>query len=169
MKLGDIFLVFRKWKAPLVLPQPSLLPFLNLSFSPSSFSSLSIFNTSRHSFSFSLHSFPNNCIYCIQPRLSHVGTRSILRVHCPWIKETSKTRRNNLYLRNSWISNKVRASSWRFTNIRAHVLDSVLYRTGLLAALRSKAKGSQVIGVMITASHNPAEVAPSRDIILISG
>jgi hypothetical protein len=33
-----------------------------------------------------------------------------------------------------------------------------MYRTGLLAALRSKAKGSQIIGVMITASHNPAEV-----------
>ena len=42
--------------------------------------------------------------------------------------------------------------------VRGEVLDSVLYRTGLLAALRSKAKGSQVIGVMITASHNPAEV-----------
>jgi phosphoacetylglucosamine mutase len=41
---------------------------------------------------------------------------------------------------------------------RGEVLDSVLYRTGLLAALRSKAKNSQVIGVMITASHNPAEV-----------
>ena len=41
---------------------------------------------------------------------------------------------------------------------RGEVLDSVLYRTGLLAALRSKAKGGQVIGVMITASHNPAEV-----------
>jgi phosphoacetylglucosamine mutase len=41
---------------------------------------------------------------------------------------------------------------------RGEILDSVLYRTGLLAALRSKAKGSQVIGVMITASHNPAEV-----------
>jgi len=46
----------------------------------------------------------------------------------------------------------------RGTNSRAQVLDPVLYRTGLLAALRSKAKGSQVIGVMITASHNPAEV-----------
>ena len=39
----------------------------------------------------------------------------------------------------------------------------MLYRTGLLAALRSKAKGGQVIGVMITASHNPAEVQPSSD------
>src|SRR5271155_4291788 len=44
---------------------------------------------------------------------------------------------------------------------RAQTLDPVLYRTGLLAALRSKAKGSQVIGVMITASHNPAEVPNS--------
>ena len=43
-------------------------------------------------------------------------------------------------------------------DIRAHTLDSVMYRTGLLAALRSKAKGGQIIGVMITASHNPAEV-----------
>jgi phosphoacetylglucosamine mutase len=42
----------------------------------------------------------------------------------------------------------------------ANVLDPVMYRAGLLAALRSKAKGSQVIGVMITASHNPAEVQP---------
>ncbi|KAI8806469.1 hypothetical protein BJ742DRAFT_758695 [Cladochytrium replicatum] len=33
-------------------------------------------------------------------------------------------------------------------------LDSVVFRVGLLAALRSKAKGGQYIGVMITASHN---------------
>ena len=46
--------------------------------------------------------------------------------------------------------------------IRADTLDSVFYRSGLLAALRSKAKGSQVIGVMITASHNPAEVTLSQ-------
>lgn len=31
----------------------------------------------------------------------------------------------------------------------------VMYRMGLLATLRSRAKGGQVIGVMITASHNP--------------
>ncbi|CAE7858489.1 PGM3, partial [Symbiodinium microadriaticum] len=36
----------------------------------------------------------------------------------------------------------------------ADVLDNVLYRTGLLAALRSKALGKRV-GVMVTASHNP--------------
>ena len=44
------------------------------------------------------------------------------------------------------------------TSSRAATLDSVMYRSGLLAALRSKAKQGQVIGVMITASHNPAEV-----------
>ena len=36
----------------------------------------------------------------------------------------------------------------------ADVLDNVLYRMGILAALRSKALGKKV-GVMITASHNP--------------
>ena len=38
---------------------------------------------------------------------------------------------------------------------RAEVLDSVMYRMGLLAVLRSKAKDSKAIGVVITASHNP--------------
>lgn len=40
---------------------------------------------------------------------------------------------------------------------RSHAddLDYVMYRMGLLAVLRSRAKGGQVIGVMITASHNP--------------
>ncbi|GAA5898763.1 phosphoacetylglucosamine mutase PCM1 [Sporobolomyces salmoneus] len=37
----------------------------------------------------------------------------------------------------------------------ADVLDSVLYRVGLLAALRSKNLGGKAIGVMVTASHNP--------------
>ncbi|KAM0750521.1 Phosphoacetylglucosamine mutase [Meredithblackwellia eburnea MCA 4105] len=37
----------------------------------------------------------------------------------------------------------------------ATVLDSVLYRVGLLAALRSKSQNGKVIGVMVTASHNP--------------
>lgn len=32
-----------------------------------------------------------------------------------------------------------------------------MYRMGLLAVLRSRAKGGQVIGVMITASHNPEQ------------
>lgn len=34
-------------------------------------------------------------------------------------------------------------------------LDSVMFRMGLLAVLRSKAKDGQVIGVVVTASHNP--------------
>ncbi|KAJ9586235.1 hypothetical protein L9F63_020144, partial [Diploptera punctata] len=38
---------------------------------------------------------------------------------------------------------------------RAEDLDYVLYRMGLLAVLRSKAKKGAAIGVMITASHNP--------------
>lgn len=41
-------------------------------------------------------------------------------------------------------------------NDRAEILDSVVFRVGLLAALRSKKLQGQVIGVMITASHNPA-------------
>ncbi|GAA5938278.1 phosphoacetylglucosamine mutase PCM1 [Sporobolomyces koalae] len=37
----------------------------------------------------------------------------------------------------------------------ADVLDSVLYRVGLLAAIRSKNLAGKAIGVMVTASHNP--------------
>lgn len=36
-------------------------------------------------------------------------------------------------------------------------MDSVVFRVGLLAALRSRKMGGQTIGVMITASHNPPE------------
>jgi phosphoglucomutase len=35
------------------------------------------------------------------------------------------------------------------------LLDSVVFRVGLLAALRSRKLNGQIIGVMITASHNP--------------
>ncbi|XP_037093151.1 LOW QUALITY PROTEIN: phosphoacetylglucosamine mutase-like [Pollicipes pollicipes] len=38
---------------------------------------------------------------------------------------------------------------------KADGLDSIMYRMGLLAVLRSKAKQGAAIGVMITASHNP--------------
>lgn len=38
---------------------------------------------------------------------------------------------------------------------RATKLEYVMYRMGLLATLRSRAKNGQTIGVMITASHNP--------------
>ncbi|RKF76133.1 Phosphoacetylglucosamine mutase [Golovinomyces cichoracearum] len=41
--------------------------------------------------------------------------------------------------------------------MNAGLLDSVVFRTGLLAALRSRKLGGQTIGVMITASHNPAD------------
>ena len=37
------------------------------------------------------------------------------------------------------------------------LLDSVVYRVGLLAALRSRKLNGQIIGVMITASHNPPD------------
>ncbi|KAI1434500.1 phosphoglucomutase/phosphomannomutase domain-containing protein [Xylaria sp. CBS 124048] len=40
--------------------------------------------------------------------------------------------------------------------MRADLLDGVTFRVGLLAALRSRKLNSQTIGVMITASHNPA-------------
>ncbi|KAJ7382436.1 Phosphoglucomutase-3 [Desmophyllum pertusum] len=39
----------------------------------------------------------------------------------------------------------------------AEKLDSVMFRMGLLAVLRSKAKNGQVIGVVVTASHNPVQ------------
>lgn len=37
------------------------------------------------------------------------------------------------------------------------LLDGVTFRVGLLAALRSRKLGGQTIGVMVTASHNPAQ------------
>ncbi|TVY82654.1 Phosphoacetylglucosamine mutase [Lachnellula suecica] len=41
--------------------------------------------------------------------------------------------------------------------MKADLLDSVVFRVGLVAALRSRKLGGQTIGVMITASHNPPE------------
>ena len=35
------------------------------------------------------------------------------------------------------------------------ILDSVVFRVGLLVALRSRKLNGQIVGVMITASHNP--------------
>ncbi|KAI9844505.1 MAG: Phosphoacetylglucosamine Mutase [Thelocarpon superellum] len=41
--------------------------------------------------------------------------------------------------------------------MKANLLDSVVFRVGLLASLRSRKMNGQTIGVMITASHNPPE------------
>ena len=41
--------------------------------------------------------------------------------------------------------------------MKAGLLDSVVFRVGLVASLRSRKLGGQAIGVMITASHNPPE------------
>ncbi|KAI9190063.1 hypothetical protein H9P43_001496 [Blastocladiella emersonii ATCC 22665] len=41
--------------------------------------------------------------------------------------------------------------------MKAELLDSVIYRVGLLASLRSRYLGGKTIGVMITASHNPVQ------------
>lgn len=41
--------------------------------------------------------------------------------------------------------------------MRASLLDSVVFRVGLVASLRSRKLGGQTIGVMITASHNPPQ------------
>lgn len=40
--------------------------------------------------------------------------------------------------------------------MRDNLLEGVTFRVGLLSALRSRKQGGQAIGVMITASHNPA-------------
>ena len=41
---------------------------------------------------------------------------------------------------------------------RGSVLDSVLFRVGILAGLRSRKLDGKMIGVMVTASHNPEPV-----------
>jgi phosphoacetylglucosamine mutase len=41
--------------------------------------------------------------------------------------------------------------------MKANLLDSVVFRVGLVAALRSRKLSGQTIGIMITASHNPPE------------
>ncbi|KAJ8324938.1 hypothetical protein O5D80_006459 [Batrachochytrium dendrobatidis] len=41
--------------------------------------------------------------------------------------------------------------------MNASLLDSVMYRVGVLASLRSKCLKGKTIGVMVTASHNPAQ------------
>ncbi|RUP49039.1 hypothetical protein BC936DRAFT_143404 [Jimgerdemannia flammicorona] len=41
--------------------------------------------------------------------------------------------------------------------MKASLLDSIMFRVGLIAVLRSKKLDGSVIGVMITASHNPEE------------
>jgi phosphoacetylglucosamine mutase len=50
----------------------------------------------------------------------------------------------------------MKRTTFNVETFRADVLDSVIFRAGLLAALRSKKLDGKTIGVMITASHNPA-------------
>ncbi len=40
--------------------------------------------------------------------------------------------------------------------MRADLLEGIAFRVGMLASLRSRNLNSQAIGIMITASHNPA-------------
>jgi phosphomannomutase len=48
-------------------------------------------------------------------------------------------------------------STISLTRNDSNLLDSVVFRVGLLASLRSRKLRGQTIGVMITASHNPPE------------
>ena len=41
--------------------------------------------------------------------------------------------------------------------MKADLLDSVVFRVALLASLRSRKLNGQIIGIMITASHNPPD------------
>ena len=41
--------------------------------------------------------------------------------------------------------------------MKASLLDSVVFRVALLASLRSQKLNGQIIGIMITASHNPPD------------
>ena len=59
----------------------------------------------------------------------------------------------------SYPYDSVSSNPWRLISVIANssLLDSVVYRVGLLAALRSRKLNGQNIGVMITASHNPPD------------
>lgn len=57
--------------------------------------------------------------------------------------------------------NSYRLTLFSTSDRRASVLDSVLFRVGILAALRSKKLDGKTIGVMVTASHNPEPVRNS--------
>ena len=46
-------------------------------------------------------------------------------------------------------------TSYNEADRNSDVLDSVVFRCGLVASLRSRSLGGKTIGVMITASHNP--------------
>ena len=71
--------------------------------------------------------------------------------------------RYGVCIRNCGISYQVNdvLLSFHPTLCRAELLDTVMFRVGLLASLRSRAKNGMVIGVMVTASHNPEEVEVS--------
>lgn len=43
----------------------------------------------------------------------------------------------------------------KFFSSRAENLNTVIFRVGMFAVLRSKQKNGQTVGLMITASHNP--------------
>lgn len=44
---------------------------------------------------------------------------------------------------------------------RGNVLESTCFRLALISALRSKSLGGKLVGMMVTASHNPEEVSVS--------
>lgn len=69
---------------------------------------------------------------------------------CPWIHSTPYC---------SKYDDADHDNHFAFHENRAELLDSVIFRTGILASLRSKKLDGKVIGVMITASHNPAAVS----------
>jgi hypothetical protein len=50
---------------------------------------------------------------------------------------------------------------------RGSILDSVLFRVGILAGLRSKRLDGRIVGVMVTASHNAEQVAPLVSVFLL--
>ncbi|KAI5697030.1 hypothetical protein M8J75_003983 [Diaphorina citri] len=68
-----------------------------------------------------------------------------------WIEKFDKTHPSHI---NPDESVKLQYGTAGFRT-KAIVLDYVFYRMGLLASLRSKFKGGQSVGLMITASHNP--------------
>jgi phosphoacetylglucosamine mutase len=84
------------------------------------------------------------------------------------VQRVPKARRDSFYIWDSRYPHKVSVFViLRFLHVsdqcidRGNVLESTCFRLALISALRSKKMGGKMVGLMVTASHNPEEVRPA--------